>query len=212
MRFQIGDVVVRLDQALRHRVAHAADADPADLLRIVRHPETPLQPSWRNSNGGGRRLAVLSHSRQRQMRAGYRGAALVVAAESALSCRAMAGTSHRRRSGGKPDGTAVKKSREDAARCTTPRHLAPRRQLRSDRLTAVARNAFPFLVVGAIWEIVARAGVFPRKLFPTLEDVARSFVDLTVSGILPHHAIETVLRLLCRLRARRHHRRRPSAY
>ena len=66
----------------------------------------------------------------------------------------------------------------------------------SDRLRAVARNAFPFIVVGAIWEIVARAGVFPHQLFPTLEDVARSFVDLTVSGILPHHAIETVLRLL----------------
>jgi NitT/TauT family transport system permease protein len=66
----------------------------------------------------------------------------------------------------------------------------------SERLRAIARNAFPFLVVGAIWEIVARAGVFPRKLFPTLEDIARAFVDLTVSGILPHHAIDTVIRLL----------------
>jgi ABC-type nitrate/sulfonate/bicarbonate transport system permease component len=66
----------------------------------------------------------------------------------------------------------------------------------SDRLRVVARNAFPFIVVGAIWEVVARAGVFPHQLFPTLEDIARSLVDLTVSGILPHHAIETVLRLL----------------
>jgi NitT/TauT family transport system permease protein len=65
-----------------------------------------------------------------------------------------------------------------------------------ERLRAAARNAFPFLVVGAIWEIVARSGVFPRKLFPTLEDIARSFVDLTVAGILPHHALDTVLRLL----------------
>jgi ABC-type nitrate/sulfonate/bicarbonate transport system permease component len=68
--------------------------------------------------------------------------------------------------------------------------------VRSERLLAVIRNAFPFLVVGAIWEIVARAGVFPRKLFPTLGDIARSFVDLTASGILPHHAIDTLLRLL----------------
>lgn len=68
--------------------------------------------------------------------------------------------------------------------------------LGGERLRAIARNAFPFIVVGAIWEIVARSGVFPRKLFPTLGDVARSFVDLTISGILPHHAIETVLRLL----------------
>jgi NitT/TauT family transport system permease protein len=66
----------------------------------------------------------------------------------------------------------------------------------AERWRAIARNAFPFLVVGAIWEAVARYGLFPRKLFPTLEDVARSFVELTVSGILPHHAIDTVIRLL----------------
>src|SRR6185312_7606940 len=65
-----------------------------------------------------------------------------------------------------------------------------------ERLRTVARNAFPFLVVGALWEIVARAGVFPRKLFPTLGDVATAFVDLTRAGILPMHAAETVLRLL----------------
>ena len=58
-----------------------------------------------------------------------------------------------------------------------------------DQLRVIARNVFPFLVVGAIWEIVARSGMFPRKLFPTLEEIARSFVDLTVSGILPHHAL-----------------------
>ena len=66
----------------------------------------------------------------------------------------------------------------------------------AERLRVIARNAFPFLVVGAIWEIVARSGIFPRKLFPTLGDAARAFVDLTISGILPHHTIETVLRLI----------------
>ena len=59
----------------------------------------------------------------------------------------------------------------------------------------IALGIYPFVVVGAIWEIIARAGIFPHKLFPTLEDIARSFVDLTISGILPHHVIETVLRL-----------------
>ncbi len=73
---------------------------------------------------------------------------------------------------------------------------APGQSAGNERWRVIARNAFPFLVVGTIWEIVARAGIFPRKLFPTLEEIARSFVDLTVSGILPHHAIETVLRLL----------------
>ena len=41
------------------------------------------------------------------------------------------------------------------------------------RWRVVWRNAFPFLVVVAIWEIVARLGVFPPKLFPSLVTVAR---------------------------------------
>ena len=65
-----------------------------------------------------------------------------------------------------------------------------------ERLRAIWRNVFPFLVVGGIWEIVAWAGVFPHKLFPTIEEVALSFVQLTAAGILPHHAVETVIRLL----------------
>jgi NitT/TauT family transport system permease protein len=65
-----------------------------------------------------------------------------------------------------------------------------------ERLRLIVRNIFPFAVVGGIWEIIALAGVFPRRLFPTLEDVASSFAQLTISGILPHHAIDTIIRLL----------------
>ena len=65
-----------------------------------------------------------------------------------------------------------------------------------ERWRVWARTAFPFLVVGLIWEIVARAGLFPPKLFPTLETIAAAFWRLTVSGILPHHALDTILRLL----------------
>jgi NitT/TauT family transport system permease protein len=64
------------------------------------------------------------------------------------------------------------------------------------RLLAVARYAFPFVVVGGIWEIVAHLGVFPSKLFPPLEQIAQSFVTLTLSGVLPLHALETLLRLM----------------
>ncbi len=63
------------------------------------------------------------------------------------------------------------------------------------RWRVVARNAFPFLVVGAIWEIVAQLGIFPRKLFPPLEEVAAAFIRLTADGILPHHVFDTLLRL-----------------
>lgn len=65
-----------------------------------------------------------------------------------------------------------------------------------ERWGSVARNIFPFIVVGLLWEIVAWAGLFPPRLFPTLETVAHSFYALTVAGILPHHAIETLARLL----------------
>jgi ABC-type nitrate/sulfonate/bicarbonate transport system permease component len=64
------------------------------------------------------------------------------------------------------------------------------------RAGAILRTALPFLVVGAIWEIVAHAGVFHARLFPPLEAIAAQLVRLTASGILPHHAAETLLRLL----------------
>jgi NitT/TauT family transport system permease protein len=64
------------------------------------------------------------------------------------------------------------------------------------RWRAIARNAFPFLVVFALWEIVARTGTFPPKLFPSLVTVAQAFIELTLNGVLPHHVAETVLRLL----------------
>jgi NitT/TauT family transport system permease protein len=63
-------------------------------------------------------------------------------------------------------------------------------------LKSAAAAAFPFLVVGGLWEIVAHLGIFPERLFPTLETVATAFVQLTLSGVLPRHAIETVFRLL----------------
>jgi ABC-type nitrate/sulfonate/bicarbonate transport system permease component len=64
------------------------------------------------------------------------------------------------------------------------------------RWRAAARTAFPFLVVGVLWESVARAQIFPPRLFPSLETIAAAFVRLTASGVLPHHAADTLLRLL----------------
>jgi NitT/TauT family transport system permease protein len=64
------------------------------------------------------------------------------------------------------------------------------------RWRVIARNAFPFIVVFGLWEIVARSGMFPPRLFPSLVTVARTFVDLTASGILIHHTFDTLVRLL----------------
>jgi len=64
------------------------------------------------------------------------------------------------------------------------------------RLRAIGRNAFPFLVVGILWELLAYSGMLPTRLFPPIETIAATFVRLTLNGILLHHALDTVIRLL----------------
>ncbi|MGA7429153.1 MAG: ABC transporter permease, partial [Xanthobacteraceae bacterium] len=66
----------------------------------------------------------------------------------------------------------------------------------SERWRNALRNAFPFIVVGGLWEAVAHLGYFPPRLFPPLEAVAATFVRLTANGILPHHALDTLVRLI----------------
>jgi NitT/TauT family transport system permease protein len=63
------------------------------------------------------------------------------------------------------------------------------------RWRTALQTALPFLVVGGLWEVVAHAGLFHPRLFPPLEAVAFQLVRLTVSGVLPHHAADTILRL-----------------
>jgi NitT/TauT family transport system permease protein len=63
------------------------------------------------------------------------------------------------------------------------------------QLRRVARNIFPFIVVGALWEAVAHFGYFPARFFPPLEAIAAVFVRLTLNGVLPHHAFDTMVRL-----------------
>jgi NitT/TauT family transport system permease protein len=84
----------------------------------------------------------------------------------------------------------------DLAPAASPSILAAGTSPRGESLLrVVARTAFPFLVVALLWEITAYLGVFPRKLFPPLEDVAATLVRLTANGILPHHVLDTLLRL-----------------
>ena len=83
----------------------------------------------------------------------------------------------------------------DVAANASPLAVAPSRAPEDAWWRVWLRNLFPFVVVGGLWEITAHAGVFPPKLFPPLEVVGAAFVRLTVSGILPHHVLDTVLRL-----------------
>lgn len=61
---------------------------------------------------------------------------------------------------------------------------------------SAVRNAFPFVVVGALWEAVAHLGLFPAQFFPSLETIAATFVRLTLDGVLPHHTFDTLIRLI----------------
>jgi NitT/TauT family transport system permease protein len=85
---------------------------------------------------------------------------------------------------------------QDAVPASAALAAAPARDAGDARWRIIWRNLFPFVVVGGIWEIVAHLGFFHPRLFPTLEQVALAFVRLTANGILPHHAIATLIRLL----------------
>lgn len=51
------------------------------------------------------------------------------------------------------------------------------------------------MVVAILWEGFALYGPFPPKLFPTVEKIVSAFVRLLVNGVLPVHALSTLLRL-----------------
>ena len=47
-------------------------------------------------------------------------------------------------------------------------------QTRADGLRALGEGLLPFAVTAATWELFARLGPFPPKLFPSLLTVART--------------------------------------
>lgn len=54
----------------------------------------------------------------------------------------------------------------------------------------------PFLLLAAVWEAVALAGIFPAKLFPPLETVFATLATLSIDGVLWEHTEGTLLRLV----------------
>lgn len=70
-----------------------------------------------------------------------------------------------------------------------------RHRERVERLRSLGEGILPFAVAGIAWELFARLGPFPPKLFPSLVTVTRTFVDLVGSGILLVHAQGTIVRL-----------------
>jgi len=52
------------------------------------------------------------------------------------------------------------------------------------------------VVVAILWQAFALYGPFPPKLFPTIDKIAAAFARLTLNGVLPIHAVSTLLRLV----------------
>ena len=63
-------------------------------------------------------------------------------------------------------------------------------------LISLADVALPFVVVGIAWQAFALLGPFPPKLFPRVETIIITFGRLVADGILPIHALSTILRLI----------------
>ncbi len=63
-------------------------------------------------------------------------------------------------------------------------------------LVSFAEATLPFVVAGVLWQAFALLGPFPPKLFPGVEAIVSAFVRLLGNGILPIHALSTILRLI----------------
>ncbi len=64
------------------------------------------------------------------------------------------------------------------------------------RLTGLASTLFPLVTVGVIWEVVARAGIFPDILFPPLSQVLATAGRLIARGTLEANLLATMYRLM----------------
>lgn len=65
-----------------------------------------------------------------------------------------------------------------------------------DSLTAAAWALAPFVLIAIVWEAVFYAGVFPPKLFPSLQTVAATLWELLIGGIMWANTEGTLLRLV----------------
>lgn len=74
---------------------------------------------------------------------------------------------------------------------------APRpRQRRSIPLASWGLSVLVFVLAAIAWEVVARAGIFPPKLFPTLEKIWVALVRVAENGTLWASIVATLTRLL----------------
>src|SRR5262249_41019990 len=63
-------------------------------------------------------------------------------------------------------------------------------------LGAAAPPAFPSPGGPPPWDVPPTLAISPPSLFPPLEEVAAALIRLTADGVLPHHVLDTLVRLL----------------
>jgi NitT/TauT family transport system permease protein len=66
----------------------------------------------------------------------------------------------------------------------------------ADRAQSAYRGGIALLLAAALYETVARSGIFPAALMPTLPKVASTFVSELLDGTLIEHASYTLYRVL----------------
>jgi len=64
------------------------------------------------------------------------------------------------------------------------------------RRRSLARAVMTITATAALYELMARSGVFPAALVPTLPTVARTLVAMLLDGTMLRHALYTLYRLL----------------
>jgi NitT/TauT family transport system permease protein len=62
--------------------------------------------------------------------------------------------------------------------------------------TGLLSTLFPLLVIGLVWEIIARMEIFPDVLFPPVSQVLATAGRLIGRGVMQQHLISTMYRLL----------------
>ena len=63
-------------------------------------------------------------------------------------------------------------------------------------LVPLVELILPFVMVAAAWQAFSLLGPFPQKLFPRVETIVATLIRLVANGILPIHALSTLLRLI----------------
>lgn len=68
--------------------------------------------------------------------------------------------------------------------------------MRADRARSIRRAAITLLALAVLWEVIARTGIFPRALLPTLPTIGRTLLATAADGTMARHALYTLYRVL----------------